>query len=263
MRNTAATALTIGFLAFATIVRPGPALAGDSTATSRGVSGVVELFTSQGCASCPPADKLLARLSGPGIVALAYHVDYWDYIGWEDPLGSRNNVERQKTYAKRLRTGALTTPQAVVNGVAAVAGGDEAAIRRILETEPLAGGPGSGGTVPEVRLETQGDTLHVFARSGPLAPGDRPPVLIFVTFIDETRTAVTRGENTGHELVNTHAVRDWRVVGTVTDEDMRIDMPIGLLADPDGLRTGCAALLQAVGPGNKPGRILAAASLEF
>jgi len=259
--KSAPPALSLLFAALAAGLALAPARADDAKASSAGVRGVVELFTSQGCASCPPAEAMLARYAaaGTGIVALAYHVDYWDYIGWQDTLGSRRNVERQKDYVKGLRLGALATPQAVVNGAAAVPGGDAAAVEARLAAEPIPTGPAA----PEVRLAREGDTLHIFARLG---EGDRdasPRVLILVTYVAEARTEVLRGENKGRRLVSTHAVRDWRVVGTLTGEPMRVDMPIGLLADPDGLRSGGAALLQTVGSHDRPGRILAAAAIDF
>ena len=79
---------------------------------------VVELFTSQGCSSCPPADALLGQLTEkPGVVALSYSVDYWDYLGWRDTLGSPANSERQRAYARSRGDGKVYTPQAVVDGI--------------------------------------------------------------------------------------------------------------------------------------------------
>ncbi len=232
-----------------------------SAASSRNVRGIVELFTSQGCADCPKADAVLARLAArPDYVALAYHVDYWDYIGWEDPLGSRRNAERQKAYSKSLRLGGLTTPQAIVNGHTATSGADERAIETTVAEAPL---PGAGnGPLIEMRLD--GDMLRLRAEARPPQPQGRPAALILATYSKETQTAVQRGDNQGRRLLNTHAVREWRAVGVVdANGQLDVTMPLGLLADPDGQAIGCVALLQAMGEDDRPGRILAAAALRF
>ena len=228
------------------------------TASSKGVRGVIELFTSQGCSNCPAADAVLARFAAkPNVVALAYHVDYWDYIGWQDTLGSRRNAERQKGYTKALRLGALTTPQAIINGDTALGGANEKEIADALRRSRL---PGADGD-PHVGLTLTGDTLRVEAKA---SFQDHPPVLILVTYSKETRTLVSRGENRGRHLVNIHAVRDWRAVGTLDAAGhLQVDMPIGLIADPDGHSGGSVALLQTMDEKDRPSRILAAAVLEF
>ncbi|WP_182086019.1 DUF1223 domain-containing protein [Aureimonas sp. ME7] len=252
-RTVAACLLSVGLLAGGVRL----ALAQETEATSRDVRGVVELFTSQGCPECPPADALIARQGRTqGIVALAYHVDYWDYIGWQDPLAARKNAERQKAYAKRLKLGTLATPQIVVNGDTVLDRPDDRALVRLLEANP----PEADA---EVRLTIRDETLQIEARTAQVRPGAPAPVLMLVTYADRVETAVTRGENEGRVLVDHHPVRDWRLLGMVDEETMRVDMPLALLAEPDGRRTGLAALLQVVGEDKKPGRILAAAALEF
>ena len=84
---------------------------------------VVELFTSQGCSSCPPADALLRRAgAAPDLIALAYHIDYWDYIGWPDSFGSKDNSDRQRAYAESWGSSRVFTPQLIVNGAEGVVG---------------------------------------------------------------------------------------------------------------------------------------------
>src|SRR5947209_969413 len=95
--------------------------------------GVVELFTSQGCSSCPPADALLAELANdPSLIAVSVPIDIWDYLGWKDTLASPRNTARQRAYAKARGDGQVYTPQAVVNGSVHVLGSDKAAIEHAL-----------------------------------------------------------------------------------------------------------------------------------
>ncbi len=278
-------------LASALLAAAGPFVAspaGAQTATSDEIHGVVELFTAQGCASCPPAERVLADLADEtGILALAYHVDYWDYIGWSDTYGSHANTARQRAYAKAFKTSMLYTPQAVVNGVAEMVGSHEGKLRAALsaglDTEgrdatvsarfALGGNP-PASPPPRLVLRRAGDMLRISAlprgvppgSEGPAAPPAAtgpPPVLLLVTFDDRAEVPVSEGENAGHTLVNAHAVRDWRVLGTWRGEPMEVSIPLALLSDAALAGTGCAAILQATSRKGKPGRILAAAKLEF
>ena len=96
--------------------------------------GVVELFTSQGCRSCPPADRAFEQLVRQGdVVALAYHVDYWNYLGWKDTFASPRNTERQRNYARTRGDGAIYTPQAVINGLTPVNGSSKEAIQSAID----------------------------------------------------------------------------------------------------------------------------------
>lgn len=235
----------------------GPAGAQDRSADSSGVRGVVELFTSQGCSSCPPAEAILAQLAkDPGIVALAYHVDYWDYMGWTDPHGSRTNTERQRAYAKAFNAGTIYTPQAVINGRRDVVGSRAGDIDKAITDTTLAAIPAS------VALTLRGDRLHITA-DGPLSvPGGKTPVLMLITYDRETQTVVDSGENQGTTIVNAHSVRDWRVLGMLDGKRLMVDIPVSMLKPADD-KTGYAAVLQAVSDKGGPGPILAAAALEF
>lgn len=229
----------------------------EAEATSRTVRGVVELFTSQGCISCPPADRVLTHLAeDPGIVALAFHVDYWDYIGWQDPFGSAANTERQRSYAKSFNTGTIYTPQAVVNGLRDVVGSRPEAVAAALKETALTRQPAA-----TVSLALQGDRLHIGADAE--ASAAPAPVLMLVTFATTSRTEIIRGENAGSTAVNTHAVRDWRVLGMWMGKPLSIDIPVGSLkASAGNVSTGCAAILQSVTAAGGPGPILAAAALD-
>lgn len=244
--------------------------AAERAATSRTVRGVVELFTSQGCHSCPPAEKILTRMAAdPGIVALAYHVDYWDYIGWPDPHGTAANTERQRAYARAFGTGTIYTPQAVVNGNRDVVGSHAGAIEAALKETAL-GAPQPAKA--SVGLDLRGDRLHISAdgvrvegadADAKRAPaGGRARVLILVTFAGPTETTIDRGENAGLTLVNTHAVLDWRILGMWDGRPLDIDLPVSTLKPAESGQVGCAAVLQSVTEAGDPGPILAAASLD-
>jgi hypothetical protein len=111
------------------------ALAGPLRATAEAgdLTGVVELFTSQGCSSCPPADAELAKMADKGdVLALSYHVDYWNYLGWADTLASKASTERQYGYARTLKRKNVYTPQAVINGRDHANGADPAAVNALI-----------------------------------------------------------------------------------------------------------------------------------
>ena len=168
---------------------------------------VVELFTSQGCSSCPPADKLLADIgSDPTyagrVIALSFHVDYWNRIGWEDPFSAPAWTERQNEYARALSLGNVYTPQAVVNGQQQFVGSDGAEMRKAIATadSPLA----------DVKVSASRDGARIRASvSATLAKAvDGPEYFVVVALTErEIKTRVLRGENSGRTLVNDHVVR--------------------------------------------------------
>jgi hypothetical protein len=168
---------------FATRVRAAP------------VPVVLELFTSQGCSSCPPADAFLGELvRQPGVIGLAWHVDYWNSLGWTDPYARRAWTDRQKAYAEHLG-GEVFTPALVVNGATMLVGSDRDAVRRTIEgvTQPL----------HAVTLRRAGSGLE--AEIGTLS---RPLTGLLVTYDPEVATQVGAGENQGRRLVEYRVVRD-------------------------------------------------------
>ncbi|KQT82239.1 DUF1223 domain-containing protein [Aurantimonas sp. Leaf443] len=224
---------------------------------ARPVTSVVELFTSQGCVSCPPADRLFAKLADePGILALAYHVDYWDYIGWRDTYGSRENTDRQRGYSRTFDNAAIYTPQAVVNGRREVVGSHESELRRAIAAAPL--DPGRA----RIDLTLVGDKLHIEA-DAPGSAGGPAPVLMLVTFDDRREVAINRGENRDRTTVNVHAVHDWRILGQWSGEPLEVDIPVSMVEFPGKGRVGTAAILQVVTEKGTPGPILAATYLEW
>jgi hypothetical protein len=193
-----------------------PARAGDR------VPVLVELFTSEGCSSCPPADDVLARLvreqpvQGVEILALSEHVDYWDSLGWRDPYSSPIFTERQQTYASRLRRGGIYTPHAVIDGRAEVLGSDDRAAR---SAAAQAGGQPHG----TITARRQGNALHLEAK---LPPHSGAEVLL-AAVDDPPPGRVARGENAGRTLSHVRVVRELRRLGGVGQDAWSGDVDLG------------------------------------
>src|SRR5215468_960850 len=134
MRSVALIGLAVGFVSGSELTLGAQAEGAGAAASGAPPVAVVELYTSQGCSSCPAADALLAQLANRGeVVALSLSVDYWDYLGWRDTLANSKFTERQRAYAKARGDGAIYTPQIIVNGLTHVNGSDEGQILRAIE----------------------------------------------------------------------------------------------------------------------------------
>ena len=164
---------------------------------------VIELFTSQGCSSCPPADRLLGELAErDDLIALAYHIDYWDYIGWKDPLGLKAATLRQRAYAKSMHSRQIFTPQLIVDGTVSVVGSDEGAVTAAIKEAQRA-----ARNQPQaiaIGLRPDGGDLIL---NLPASPGVGAASIWLVAFDDRHVTDIPRGENSGRTLVDIHAVR--------------------------------------------------------
>ncbi len=202
MSHLAKRLSNLGILGLIVLVGSGKDLRAQTT-PSRSPS-VVELYTSQGCSSCPPADRVLGELATmPNVIALAFHVDYWDNIGWRDHYSIPNAVERQYRYVQTLGLSSAFTPQAVVDGRSSFVGSDK---RRILDA--LA--DRAGDAVP-VSLEVSDGVLTVRVPEGQ----DRKPYQVFVAaYLPQASTPVGRGENSGRTLQEFNIVRQFRSIGT-------------------------------------------------
>jgi hypothetical protein len=178
---------------------------------------VLELFTSQSCSSCPPAEALLTRLQGDtaGITTLSFHVDYWDYLRWRDPFSLPEATARQRVYAALLGTGVFT-PQLVIDGRASAVGSDEPAIR--------------GAIAAAARAQAGGPVLSVARRAGVLAvtvgAGAGPGDLLLVGYDPTHRTHVGAGENGGVVLDETNVVRSLRRVAAWTGQPIAVSVPL-------------------------------------
>ena len=184
---------------------------------------VVELFTSEGCSSCPPADALLAELVAedtPGLIALAFHVDYWDRLGWRDPFGSAAHSERQRAIARTL-DGRVYTPQAVVNGTEGVVGSREGAVRGQIAAALAEPAPVS------VSLDARADGQTVTAT--PTIGGAPEGAVLHVALAQrEAEQSVPRGENRGRTLRHVHVVRDVASQPAARAEPLTLAIPDGL-----------------------------------
>lgn len=165
---------------------------------------VIELFTSQGCSSCPPADRLLKRLAGdPRVIPLSFHVDYWNYIGWTDPFSSKRWSERQQAYARAFRSNRIYTPQLVVSGRTGLNGSDEAGARKRI-AEALAAEPAGKVTVA---LEPSQDRLKVKVGAKLSRAVEGPLDLWVAVYETGLTTKVGAGENASATLHNDYVVR--------------------------------------------------------
>ncbi len=212
------------------------ALAGAAGAAADPRPAVVELFTSQGCNSCPPADVLLGELAARrDVLALAFHVDYWDQLRWRDRFGLPQSVQRQSQYARRLGLASVYTPQILIDGRVDVLGSDRSRVLQLLKS-PRSGAP--------VSARLQGHELVVAAG---VVAGAVPCDVLVVSFQPEATTPIGRGENSGRTLREFNIVRSVTTLGTwrATAAEWRVAL-ISLPADARSV----AVLLQEQATGS-------------
>ncbi len=212
---------------------------------------VVELYTSQGCNSCPPADKLLGQLARrDDLIALTFNVDYWDYLGWKDTLADPAYTMRQRHYAAAMRNRTVYTPQMVIGGRQHAVGSDVSAVSAAIEAEQRHGSDG-----PVLRLEHRDDRVLVS-----VAPSSRKgadATVWLVRYDQRHDIPIERGENAGSHLSYFNVVRDMRALGRWQGQAMQLDLSRAELEE--GGRDGCAIIIQK-GP---VGPVLAAARIDF
>jgi hypothetical protein len=215
--------------------------------------GVVELFTSQGCSSCPPADALFGEIAERGdFVALAYHVDYWDYLGWRDTLGSPENTARQHGYGRSMGIRSVYTPQAVINGRIHVNGSSKSKIWGAVE-ELNGSGQGLGVGLSIAR---SGESVVIEAEAAKEGPKDAHLVVVY--FEPTQPVVIQRGENAGRTVTYWNAVTDIQTAGMWHGQAARFELP----ASEVDRKGGCAVLLQSVSKDGLPGPILGAAMIR-
>ncbi|MBT3238799.1 MAG: DUF1223 domain-containing protein [Rhodospirillaceae bacterium] len=235
----ARTLLAVAMMLFAS----GPAFSVDAPLT------VVELFTSQGCSSCPPADKYLSELAATresnGVLALSFHVDYWDYLGWKDPYSSSRNTQRQRDYARKMDLRYVYTPQMVIQGAHQTTGSNRVAVAsQIAKARRMIRVP--------IELKRSGQTLSITL---PDATGT-PEADIFIVVYDNTHTtAVKRGENRGETITNRNVVRSITNIGQWRGESSTLTASVPDKNDGDA----CAVIIQT----KNRGAILGAATMAL
>jgi hypothetical protein len=212
---------------------------------------VVELFTSQGCSSCPPADELLVEYSRqPDIVALSLPVNYWDYLGWKDTLAHVAFTERQKAYAQNRKDRQVFTPQMIVNGKKSSIGSDREQVERAIQHTSR-----GRGTLPvDVIVTEQNDTVSIAVAETPDTTQREAEIWVLPVLRSQT-VPIERGENKGKTITYANVVRGLNRVGEWHGGSARFEVPL------DMARKGGDAyvvLLQSK-DADRPGLILGAA----
>ena len=216
---------------------------------------VIELFTSQGCSSCPPADKLLGELSrDPTLIALSLPVDYWDYLGWKDTLALHGHSNRERAYADARGDREVYTPQVVVNGIAPVLGSDKAAIEQAIAKTRQSAAP---LTVP-VTLAVADGKVSV---NIPAAAEAHSAEVWLCPVTGKAQVTIARGENRGHTLTYTNVVRRWVKLGNWSGKAESFSVPVTSLADAEFSLQDIdrVAVVVQSGVAAKPGLMLGAA----
>jgi hypothetical protein len=228
-----------------------------SVATARAGEprAVLELFTSQGCSSCPPADRLVGQFANdPSVVALSVPIDYWDYLGWRDTLANPAHSARQRAYAHARGDGQVYTPQIVVNGSADALGSDQAAIERaITQTDRKTGVM----SLPVVVAVNNG-ALNVS-----ISDADKAPAAAEVWLCPLAKAVpvvIGRGENRGRTITYHNVVRNWLKLGTLNAAQSSWNVPIAQIK-AEGI--DAAAVMVQEGSHDRPGIILGAALTDI
>ncbi len=199
---------------------------------------VVELFTSQGCSSCPPADALLTELTRrPDVLPLAFHVTYWNNLGWKDPYSLDIATARQRAYQRQLDADNIYTPQMIVDGRTDVVGSDRRNVERAISAAK------ASMTVP-LTLTNDATGLHI-----DIGAGQGQAALLLIGYDSAHQTAIGRGENAGRKLTESNIVRSLAVLAPWNGTAQHLQAKL-----PEGEHT--VAILQ-----DSAGRILATAQL--
>jgi hypothetical protein len=171
---------------------------------------VIELFTSQGCSSCPPADDLLQEISetyADDVIVLSYHVDYWDYIGWKDPYASERNTQKQYAYGAQFKTRSVYTPQAIINGDTHFTGSNRSKMIKAIEHYKSVFHTNTSANIGTIK--TKKNVVIIQANFENINPDSKK---VYVVAVKKKETAVQRGENRNRQLKNTHIVAGMTVI---------------------------------------------------
>ena len=222
-------------------------------ASARSATAVIELFTSQGCSSCPPADELLAEYAKrDGVLAISMPVDYWDYLGWTDTLASPANSQRQRDYAARRGDRMVYTPQVVVNGIEAAPGYSQRIIDSTIES--TSSKLETDSVLVDIKIDD--GTILIDVAAADANSSYKSGTLWLLLFEKQVVVPVARGENAGHTITYTNVVREMTPVGTWNGDKAVFTLPKADVMSRG--HEGCAVLLQS-GP---TGPIVGAAILD-
>jgi hypothetical protein len=206
---------------------------------------VVELYTSQGCSSCPPADALLGELAAdPAIIALALHVDYWDYLGWKDKFASPKFTARQKAYAHHIRDKMVYTPQMIINGDARMVGSRTGEVRAAIQAQM--------GRKASVDLDVERKGGVIVIEMEPSGTLQGVYLVQLVRYQPRKDVNIERGENAGRQVSYHNVVTSWQQLGEWNGKS-----PLRMEAKAPG-QDGAVVIVQEEGPA----RIVAAAALR-
>jgi hypothetical protein len=210
---------------------------------------VVELFTSQGCSSCPPADEFLGELAARGdVLALSFHVDYWNYIGWEDPFSMPEATERQRGYRHALGLRVAYTPQMVIDGRSDAVGSNRGAVEAAIT---------AAAANVHVAVAFAGDAGTGYSVRLPETALDAPATVWLVLYDRSHETAVKRGENTGRTIRNSNVVRE--LIELARWDGAATEIPLDIAPELTAGRDACAVIVQQ----DDAGPVLGAATMAL
>ncbi len=228
------------------LTAPGNARAGESPI-------VVELFTSQGCSSCPPADKYLAELAKrPDVIALAFHIEYWNYIGWSDPYSKPWATRRQREYIAKLKQRFIYTPEMVVQGAAEAVGSERGTVEDLIRAAAAKRLPH-----PDLQLRWREDGALIVDVGNGQSPAGMPATLWLVGYDHLHKNAVLAGENEGTTAINPNPVRAFKRLGAWAGWSEELVVPVD---EAKSLGDDCAVVIVQL---DGSGPILTAAEIDM
>lgn len=232
-----------------------PLLTAPLTAQAAKLTAVLELFTSQGCSSCPPADAYLKELAQQeDVLALAFHVDYWDYLGWKDTLAIPQNTQFQRDYQKVFKSRSIYTPQMVINGRNHMVGSDRKSIQKEMAQQALE----NQNLVIDVEMAERNGLISINTVGQNI--GAMEAVVEIVYFQPQSDVVVERGENAGRTLTYINAVTKVDMLGLWKGEAKSFDLPMSQMIANKA--KNCAVVIRQIRKDGLPGAIIGAAVLH-
>lgn len=213
--------LTLGFSLVVAFGPLEPSVAGSAIGAKAARPVVVELYTSQGCSSCPPADAFLGQLANrQDILAMSLPVTYWDMLGWRDTLASEANTSRQKSYAQRMERGGVYTPQVIVDGLSDVVGSRQSAVEAAINAR--------AADMPNVRVDIVAthQQLHVSIGSATDHSEHEATIWMF-RLLPQATVSIRNGENSGRTVTYRNVVRQIAAIGTWKGQPVTLSLPEG------------------------------------